>query len=282
MWALNHDADSAVQTFLTSNGTTITVTVVRSSTANLGTGPFDTVGTVSYPVTSGNQNQDDTVCTVNQPGTGCLAFLSGQTNGRQDNFRLAYAPQGDAILLAIDEDTIFTTFGTPYSCSITGGIIITGLSCVDATNHTASYQVQLHRWSLPSKTHSTITAPSGQDVWWWGISEDDSSIVAGLGQRDERYLVPALGANSTPADSGTGCTVQWRPPSFGSSLQSVSTPDACRMMATAQEYGGGSVAAGHLHRLRSVLVPRKPAIHPSRFESTANGAVSWWTKLTSP
>ncbi len=191
MWAFNHDADSAVLTLGSSDGTTITYAVVRTSTVNIGSGPYDTVGTVSFPVSVGNQMQDDTVCTVNQPGVGCMYYFVGQSDGRQDNLRLAYAPQGDAILLAIDQDTIYTTFGTPYSCSTSGSIVITGLTCIDATIHTASYQTQLHQWSLPSKTHTTLTAPSGQDVWWWGISEDDSTIVAGIGQRNEQYVQPA-------------------------------------------------------------------------------------------
>src|SRR6202041_2110130 len=88
MWAFNHDADSAAFTLGSSDGTTITYAVVRSSTANIGSGPYDTVGTVSFPVSVGNQMQDDTVCTVNQPGVGCMYYFVGQSDGRQDNLRL--------------------------------------------------------------------------------------------------------------------------------------------------------------------------------------------------
>jgi hypothetical protein len=64
-------------------------------------------------------------------------------------------------------------------------------------------------------------------------------------------------------------------------LQSVSTADACRMMANAQLYGGGSVAAGHVTTMLPPAAPHKPKPSGGPPQGISGAVMSWWHKVTS-
>jgi hypothetical protein len=125
----------------------------------------------------------------------------------------------------------------------------------------ASYNVLLYKWSLPSKTQTTLTSPSGpEDVWWWGISEADSTIVAGVGQRDEQDTLPSSYSESMASpivDAGTGCVVEWMQSNFTTTLETRPTTDACQQMSEAAIYGGGSIAASRVMRKRAARILAK-------------------------
>jgi Subtilase family len=262
IWGYNHDGDSAIAAIQlpnTGSGGLDSVIVVRGPSSNVlaGTGQLDTVGVATYA----SADTIDYGCDIYEYSV-CIQNFVQPT--RVDFVRVAYAPRGDRVLLAIDHDTVNVVLNGYYT--------ISPYQLLMSTIDIKSWTVDAYSYSLPSKQRSTLTIPSGDDVWWWGISEADSTIVAGLGIRDLRLVADS--ANGEPSqtitDYTTSCSVDFRSLSFAL-FQTVATTDACSSAFSGGPaiYGSGSISPN-----RAVHAPPKIAVKSSRSSVHAKPAAA--------
>jgi hypothetical protein len=253
LYGLNHDGDSAIGAIVNTHadsGTSThmdTVVIIRGPTQVVfgdSSGSVDTVGTIAYASPTFALGSCRVV-------VGPPAFCSGYTvlSAGVNLVQLAYAPRGDRVLVAINHDvyseaTTSTDFITDTSPS-TGRFV----SILPFVSHLVSGTTEAYQFSLPSKTKSQFsTLPTGKDIWWWGISEADSTIMAATGPRNY-WLNLDNTLTYTAGDSGTGCAVEYRDGAFDATpLLTVSTNDACVTRIGAQGlqvvYGAGGISPG--------------------------------------
>jgi hypothetical protein len=211
---LNDDGDSAVGAIINTHidsGTstnTDTVIVVRGTTQvvfGFASGSVDTVGFITYPSPTFALG----ACRVEAgppPVCGSTVLSEGE-----NLVQLAYGPRGDRMLVAINHDVyseaVTSSQWVGDTNSATGGRYFAYLPF---QSYLVTGTVEAYQFSLPSKTRTQITTlPSGKDIWWWGISEADSTIVAATGAR--RYWLNLDNTGTyTAADSGTACAVEYR------------------------------------------------------------------------
>jgi len=269
IWGLNHDGDSAVGAIINTHadsGTSThmdTVVVIRGPTQvmfGLASGSVDTVGRIIYASPTFSLG----ACRVESgPPPVCSPTVVQAGNNM---VQLAYAPRGDRILVAINHQVYseaVTSNQWVYDTNATTGRYVGYLPFM---SYLVTGTVEAWQFSLPSKSPSQISSsllPSGKDIWWWGISEADSTIVVATGAR--RYWLSLDNTGTyTAADSGTGCAVEYRNGSFGTpALFTQSTSDACVTRIGAQGlqvvYGSGGISPQ-----RVLAAPGKSGVRAAR------------------
>lgn len=255
VWAYNHDGDSSVAVLLEGGNGTDSVVVIRGAAASVlaDTGSLDTVGVITYP-------------SITYVDYGCGSYSGGVCQGefmqpnRVDFVHAAYAPRGDRILVAWDHDAVNVA---------TSGYRNYGLyQVINFTIDIVSSTVQAVAFSLPSKDTAVLTIPSGYDVWWWGISEADSTIVAGMGVRDYREVDVDSATGYVANDFTTNCSVDFRSANFQSLLLSVPTSDACSsaFQGGPAPYGSGTISPNRVKHAPPRVVA-KPLPYAARSKS---------------
>ena len=145
--------------------------------------------------------------------------------------RPSFSPLGDRILVAINRQQRTVTLGGWVPCPRQA---YPERQCRPTFTEETSTGVEFHQYSLPSGALSALpswSVTAGENVYWFGLSEDGKEIVAGVGGYSTASHVQFdTDGNPVGVSDGTAysnCRVSYRSAATFAVLSDESTQDVC-------------------------------------------------------